>query len=115
MRSRIVQVVVLKPPNKRQGTAEDSLVLKGWQHIAEFLGQPISVAQRWARTGMPVRREGRFVAASPEQLNKWLGREAGEPVHVATEEADLAAELKRGLAYVRAGKHQPRGDKRIRK
>ncbi len=117
MRSRIVQVVVLKPPNKRQrqGTAEDSLVLKGWQHIAEFLGQPASVAQRWARTGMPVRREGRFVAASPEQLNKWLGREAGEPVHVATEEADLAAELKRGLAYVRAGKRQPRGDKRIRK
>ena len=113
MRSRIVQAVMLKPPNKRQGTAEDSLVLKGWQHIAEFLGQPVSVAQRWARTGMPVRRAGRFVVGSREELNKWLGRETGEPVHVATEEADLAAELKRGLAYVRAGKRQPHADKRI--
>ena len=117
MRSRIVRVVVLKPPNKRQrqGTAEDSVVLKGWRHIAEFLGQPVSVAQRWARTGMPVRREGRFVAASPEQLNKWLGREAGEPVHVATEEADLATELKRGLAYVRVGKRQAHDHQRIHK
>jgi hypothetical protein len=77
-------------------------VLVGWQEIAKFLGQPISVAERWARTGMPVTREGRRVHASPEELNRWLGREsAGEPVQIATETGDLSAELKRGLSYVR--------------
>src|SRR3954466_11140133 len=76
--------------------------LKGWQQIAHFLGQPISVAQRWAKSGMPVKRDGRFVTALPDELNGWLGREAGgEPVHVATEGADLAAELNRGLSFVR--------------
>ena len=52
---------------------------------------------------MPVKRQGRFVTASPEELNNWLGREAGEPVHVAAEDTDLSAELKRGL-YNRRGK-----------
>jgi len=46
---------------------------------------------------MLVTRQGRLVVTSPEELNKWLGRESGEPMHVATPEADLAAELKRGL------------------
>ena len=32
-------------------------VLKGWQEIAAFLGEPVSVVQRWAAEGMPVRRE----------------------------------------------------------
>jgi|SRR5215469_1198890 len=82
--------------------------LKGWQQIASFLSQSISVAQRWAKSsGMPVTRQGRFVTATPEELNKWLGREAGdEPLHVATPETDLAAELKRGLAYVRGQQHR---------
>jgi len=41
---------------------------------------------------MPVTREGRRVHASPEELNRWLGREsAGEPVHIATEAGDLAS------------------------
>jgi hypothetical protein len=77
-------------------------VLKGWKNIAEFLGQPVSVAQRWAKSGMPAVHEGRSITASPEELNRWLGREsAGEPVKIATEETDLAADLKRGLAYVK--------------
>jgi hypothetical protein len=76
-------------------------VLKGWKQIAEFLGQPISVAQRWATTGMPISHQGRFVVATPDELNKWLGRESGEPVHVATNETDLSAELKRGLSHIR--------------
>ena len=42
-----------------------------------FLGQPTSVARRWAKAGMPVTREGRFVTASPEALNEWLERESG--------------------------------------
>jgi hypothetical protein len=80
---------------------KESEQLKGWQQIASFLGQPVSVAQRWAHQGMPVKREGRFVTTSPVELNRWLGRESGEPVHVATPETDLSAELKRGLAHVR--------------
>ena len=77
-------------------------VLKGWDQIATFLGQPVSVAQRWATEGMPVKRQGRYVESSRQELNGWLGREsAGEPVQIATEGTDLGAELKRGLAFVR--------------
>ncbi len=75
--------------------------LNGWQQIAEFLGQPSSVAQRWAKSGMPVIHEGRRVHASPDDLNRWLGREVSEPVQIATETADLTSELKRGLSFVR--------------
>ena len=76
--------------------------LKGWKQIAEFLGQPVSVAQRWAKSGMPITHEGRSITASKEELNRWLGRESsGEPVSIATEESDLSADLKRGLAYVK--------------
>ncbi len=64
-----------------------STLLKGWQQIAAFLGLPISAAQRWAKSGMPVTRIDRRVQASPEQLNRWLGHEAAEPVQIATESA----------------------------
>jgi hypothetical protein len=79
--------------------------LKGWTEIASFLGQPVAVAQRWARSGMPVMREGRFMHASRQELSQYLGREAGldVPVHIATENADLSADLKRPLAHARAG------------
>ena len=69
--------------------------LKGWQQIAAFLGHPGAVVQRWASEGMPVRRQGRFVETTPAELNVWLGKESGKPVHVATDDTDLAAELKR--------------------
>jgi hypothetical protein len=76
--------------------------LDGWQEIAAFLGQPISVAQRWAKSGMPVTHDGRRVQASREELTGWPGREsAGEPVQIAPQTADLTSELKRGLSFVR--------------
>ena len=75
--------------------------LKGWKQIAAFLGEPVSVVQRWASGGMPVRRQGRFVSTTPGELNAWLGKESGKPVHVATEETDLTAELKRGLSFLK--------------
>jgi phage terminase Nu1 subunit (DNA packaging protein) len=85
---------------------KESGSLNGWQQIADFLGQPTSVVQRWAKSGMPVTREGRRVQASPDELNRWLvGESAGEPIHIATESADLTSELKRGLSFVR--KHTP--------
>lgn len=76
-------------------------ILKSWQQISQFLGEPISVVQRWASEGMPIHKEGRFVTASSDELNTWLGREAGKPVHPATEMKDLTSELKRGLSYIR--------------
>lgn len=93
-----------KPAKKAEATVEATNALTGWQQIAAFLGHPTAVVQRWAGEGMPVRRQGRFVTTTPEELNAWLGRESGKPVHVATEETDLAAELKRGLSYVRGEK-----------
>lgn len=85
-------------------TSPSPEVLKGWQQIASFLGQPTTVAQRWAQDGMPVRRQGRYVTTTSGELNAWLGRESGKPVHVATENTDLTAELKRGLSFVRREK-----------
>lgn len=76
--------------------------LEGWRQISAFLGQPISVAQRWAKSGMPVTHDGRRVHGFVEELNRWLGREsAGEPVKITTSTSDLTAELKRGLSFIR--------------
>jgi hypothetical protein len=94
---------VPKHAAKKRQTESQPQILKGWQQIASFLGQPTSVVQRWAHEGMPVRREGRFVATTPEELNTWLGKQSGKPVHVATDNTDLTAELKRGLSFVRHG------------
>jgi hypothetical protein len=87
-----------KEPSKRK-----SGELKTWTKIAEFLGQTVSVAQRWQKSGMPVTREGRSVYASPEELTAWVGTERGqkEPVHIASEGEDLLGDLKKGLSYVR--------------
>ena len=88
-------------PKRKKPEAEPD-ILKGWQQIALFLGQPVSVVQRWATGGMPVRKQGRYVESSRGELNGWLGREsAGEPVQIASKETDLSAELKRGLTFVR--------------
>jgi phage terminase Nu1 subunit (DNA packaging protein) len=78
--------------------------LTGWREISEFLGEPASVVQRWKRQGMPVHRQGRNVTAAPEELSRWLGRESGKPLQVATEETDLATELRRGLSFLRHSK-----------
>lgn len=83
--------------------------LKGWKQISEFLGEPVSVVKRWAAEGMPLHREGQFVATSSDELNAWMGRESGKPVHVATESTDLTAELKRGLSFIRRGKPESYG------
>ena len=80
--------------------------------IAEFLGEPASVVQRLASDGMPVHKQDRYVETTPEELNAWLGKESGKPVHVATQSTDLAAELKRGLSFVRSGK-QPKAERKI--
>jgi hypothetical protein len=86
--------------------AQQSESFNGWQQIAAFLGQPISVAQRWAKSGMLVTHDGRRVQASREELTGWPGREsAGEPVQIATETGDLTSELERGLSFIRHHTH----------
>jgi len=57
--------------------------LKGWGQIVEFLGPDRVCGATLAESGMPVRREGRSVCASPEELTAWLDTEHGqkEPVH----------------------------------
>jgi hypothetical protein len=63
--------------NKRASKPK-SRELKGWNEIAEFLGQTVSVAQRWQKSGMPVTREERSVYASPEALTAWVSTERGK-------------------------------------
>jgi hypothetical protein len=93
-----------KRAKKPTAPADKPATLKGWRQIAAFLGEPASVVQRWASEGMPVRRQGRFVSTTAEELNAWLGTVSGKPVHVATENADLTRELERGLSFVRGEK-----------
>ena len=73
--------------------------LKGWAEIAKFLELPVSTAQRWARQGMPVRREGRYVQASTDELRRWLGtsRPNDSVESIVGDKSDLATELKRSL------------------
>jgi hypothetical protein len=81
--------------------------LKGWQQISSFFGEPVSVIQRWASEGMPVQRQGRLVVANSEDLTAWLGKQSGKPVHIATDQSDMTAELKRGLSFVRKKATKP--------
>lgn len=46
-----------------QTKSKKTTELKGWKAIAAYLVIPPATAQRWAREGMPVRREGRFTVA----------------------------------------------------
>ena len=90
-----------KKPVKTEKAPE---ILKGWKQIASFLGEPVSVVERWGAEGMPVQRGGRLVTTTPAELNAWMGKESGKPVHVTTENTDLTAELKRGLSFVKQEK-----------
>jgi hypothetical protein len=92
-----------KRSEKPSGQREPE-TLKGWKQISVFLGEPVSVVKRWAAEGMPLHRKSQFVGTSPDELNAWLGKESGKPVHVATENTDLTAELKRALSFVRSEK-----------
>jgi hypothetical protein len=93
-----------KTATEKPGVSNHDHILRGWKAIAEFLGQPVTVVQRWADEGMPVTHLGRYVEASERGLSEWLGRESGstEPVHIPTSgKEDLSAYLNKGLAAVR--------------
>jgi hypothetical protein len=86
-------------PKKDNGT------LKGWAAIGVFLSLPPVTAQRWARDGMPVRKEGRFTLAEPAELEAWLGREShmAAPAKVVNYDTDLAAALRQSIKAAGGG------------
>lgn len=90
-----------KTPSKAAGPE-----LKGWKAIAEYLAIPASTAHRWARDGMPVRKQGRVMAADPKELSAWLGRTAHMPgpAAILTNKADVAGALKESIAAMRKGR-----------
>jgi hypothetical protein len=90
-------------PRKAQAGTDS---LEGWKAIAEYLRIPPSTAQRWARDGMPVRREGRFAVADKKELSDWLGRESHmlAPAQVMTSQADVAGALKASITATRQSK-----------
>src|SRR5215813_274608 len=88
--------------------------LKGWSNIAKYLGQSTATAQHWARSGMPVSREGRSVIASPEELRTWLARESGhEGAQIVTNETNLSTILRHGLKDARVNR-KTKSSKEIR-
>jgi hypothetical protein len=95
-----------KKPRSRKTGKPEAGVLKGWSAIADFLKLPATTVQRWAKAGMPVKREGRFTTANPDELLAWLGREAHmpRPAQIATNTADLATGLKESIAAAKKGK-----------
>ncbi len=97
-----------KSHSKPQGPNSADARLKGWKQIAEFLGQTVAVAQDWGRDGMPVTHSGRNVTASRQELEQWLGRESGShaPAHISSEDTDLSAILKEGVADARKHRHR---------
>lgn len=69
---------------------------KLWQYGSESGAEDAAIRFGCRTTGFAGR------GALPDALNGWLGREsAGEPVQIATDTADLSAELNRGLVFVR--------------
>jgi len=86
--------------------AKSDQTLKGWKAIGQYLGVGAASAQHWAKSGMPVRREGRFVVTDPDALREWLGRESHMPgpAHVLTDNSDVSAALKESITAVRRRK-----------
>jgi hypothetical protein len=102
MRKPVEEKKAKKQAQPKSGEASETL--KGWAAIGAFLGLAPGTAQRWARDGMPVRREGRFTTANRAELQEWLGRESHmpAPAQVVTSNSDLAAALKQSIKTARS-------------
>jgi hypothetical protein len=103
-RERISGAPGMKP--SQAGKVAQAGKLRGWKAIADFLALPVNIAQRWAKGGMPVHREGRFTVADADELRHWLGRESEmpAPAHIAVNGADLATGLRESISAVRKQK-----------
>src|ERR1051325_8744981 len=100
------------PPmrNRKAKPSEPLATLKGWKAIGDYLGIGPATAQRWAKGGMPVRRERRFTVAEIEAIRQWLGRESHmpAPARIVTSNADIAGALKDSIAALRRKKRGER-------
>lgn len=87
---------------ERRKEDEKTESLKGWQPIAIFLGQTVSVAEPWAHQAMPVQRNGQVRTRLAGRIGPlvWGGNQLASRVQIASEDLDLSSELKRGLSYV---------------
>src|SRR5580658_4085975 len=96
----------INPPSALPGKSSD---LRGWPAIAQFLSMPYSTAHRWAKEGMPVRRQGRNVVASPEDLNQWLRQTSGDAagVYGVTPGSDLLKGLRASVAAQKSDRNSP--------
>lgn len=70
-------IVAFMPRTKRR--AENSELLKEWVAIARLRGLTPAITRRWARGGMPLRREGRFTVAERGKVARMAGKESGMP------------------------------------
>jgi hypothetical protein len=95
-------------PRKSSKRVEPPPTLKGWKAIGDYLGIGAAAAQRWAKGGMPVRREGRFTVADVDEIRRWLGRESHmpAPAHITTSGSDVTAALKESIAALRRKKRK---------
>jgi hypothetical protein len=59
------------PKRKSTTRGEPPTKVQGWAAIAKYLGVSTATAQHWAKTFMPLRREGRYVA-DPNEIRQWL-------------------------------------------
>jgi hypothetical protein len=83
----------IKRPGQKQQTPDQGPELKGWASIARFLGQPVSLVQRWSKTEqLPVEKKGRYVVTTKDALNRWLGHS-----RIPTSADDLTQDLKAAL------------------
>jgi hypothetical protein len=97
------------PREKKSAKPEQPpATLRGWKAIGDYLGIGAATAQRWAKSGMPVKREGRFTVAEPEEISRWLGRESHmpAPAHVVKNDADMSAALKESISALKKGKRR---------
>lgn len=84
-------------------------ILKGWKAIGAYLGIGMATAQHWGRSGMPVKREGRYTVADKDEISRWLAQQSHmpAPAHVASADTDIAAALKESITALRKQKSKP--------
>jgi hypothetical protein len=68
------------------------------------MGQPLAVVERWAHSGMPVHRKGRYTIARREELQAWMQHEIGATVPIA-EDSDFRDDLRASITEARRQRH----------
>jgi len=112
---RIGSRLPFNPSGNARSSTPSHLAAKSWQIrplLDGHVSGPVSSAQSWARDGMSVRREGRFVTAEVGEREEWLGRESHmpRPAQVVTGKGDLSEAKKESIAVMRKARRRGRSD-----